>query len=94
MSLYEFLALNEHPAGTATRVVDPRTCFRSKHLDKQSDDRIRCVELSALFALGGCELSEEIFVDTSEDVLRFIGAVGKTDRTYKVDNLPKFHLIQ
>ena len=74
--LDELLALDEHAARAAARVVDA-ALVRREHLDEHADDAARRVELAALLALGARELGEEVLVDAAEDVL---GPVGRRRR--------------
>src|SRR5438552_8021378 len=60
----EFFRLHEHAAGTATGVVN--TAFvGSEHLNEETNDALRSVELAALFAFGAGELAEKVFVDAA-----------------------------
>ncbi len=68
VGLDEFLALDEHAAGAATRVEDA-ALVGGEHLDQDPDDAAGRVELAALLALGTGELREEILVDAAQDVL-------------------------
>src|SRR5947207_6031565 len=57
----EFFRLHEHAAGTAARIVDAAFVW-SEHFDEESNDALRCVELTAFLAFGAGELTEEVFV--------------------------------
>src|ERR1051325_1377974 len=58
----EFFRLHEHAAGTAARIVNAAS-VGSEHLNEETDDALRCVELAAFLALGARELAEEVFVN-------------------------------
>ncbi len=68
MRLYEFLTLDKHAARTAAGVKDPAFIWLD-HLDKNPDNRSGGVELPALLPFRICELSEEVFINPSQDVL-------------------------
>jgi hypothetical protein len=63
----ELLGLDKHAAGAAARVVEPPLVW-AEHFHKEFHDAARCVELSALLSFGARELSEEVLVDSTEDV--------------------------
>src|SRR5436189_111433 len=60
----EFFRLHEHAAGTAAGIVDA-AFVGSEHLDEETHDALRCVELAALLAFGAGELAEKIFVNAA-----------------------------
>jgi hypothetical protein len=93
VGLDELLALHEHAARAAARVVDA-TPVRREHLDEHADDVRRCVELSALLALGARELREEVLVDPPEHVLRAVGRRAEADVADEVDQLPEPPLVE
>ena len=87
VGLDEGLGLNEHAAGAAAGVVDA-ALVGFEHLDEQAYDASGCVELAAEFALGLCELAEEVFVDAAEGVAG-LGAVAlEADVGDEVDQAP------
>src|SRR5213593_2781335 len=51
-------------------------------------------ELSALLAFGACELGEEVFVDTAENILGAIGGAAQSDIADEIDELAKPLLVQ
>jgi len=63
----EFFRLHEHAAGTAAGVVNA-AFVGGEHLDEQTDDALRSVELAAFLAFGAGEPAEEVFVDAAEQV--------------------------
>ena len=73
----EFFRLHEHAAGTAAGIVNA-AFVGSEHLDEETHDALRRVELAAFLAFGAGEPAEEVFVDAAEDVfamrLRFVAA--------------------
>ena len=78
MLFYEVGRLYEHAARTAGR-IEYFAPVRLYHFDHETHDGTRCKKFAALlsFALG--ELSEEIFVDLTEEVAcgvrRYIGEI-------------------
>ena len=68
VGLHELLALDEHAARAAARVVDA-ALVRGEHFDQHADDATGRIELAALLAFGTGELGEEVFVDAAQDVL-------------------------
>jgi hypothetical protein len=86
MRLDELLALHEHAAGAAARVVDP-ALIGCEHLDQHAHDMRRRIELAALLALGAGELRQEIFVDAAEDVAGAVSRAAKADIADEVDQL-------
>jgi hypothetical protein len=64
----ELLALHEHTRRAAAGVVDA-PAVGLEHLHQQLDDTARGVELAALFAFRAGELTEKVFVDSSQDVV-------------------------
>ncbi len=70
----EAVGLDEHAAGAAARVVHA-ALVGFEHLNQQSNDAARRVELAAEFAFGLSELAEEVFVYATECVAGF-GAVA------------------
>ena len=83
MRLDEPLALHEHAAGAAARVVDA-ALIGCQHLDEHAHDMGRGIELPALLALGARELRQEVFVDAAEDVA---GAVCRAARPMSLTRL-------
>ena len=74
---------DEEAAGATTGVVYAAS-GRFDHLDHRVDDRFRCVELAAAFALGRSELADAVFVDAADQVEVRLGAVH-VDVSEKVD---------
>ena len=91
--LDEPLALDEHAAAAAARVVDA-ALVRGEHLDEHADDVARRVELAALLALGGRELGEEVLVDAAQGVLGPIGRRTERDVRHEVDELAEARLVE
>ena len=92
-ALDEPLALDEHAAAAAARVVDA-ALVRREHLDEDPDDVARRVELAALLALGGRELGEEVLVDAAERVLGPVGRRAEGDVRHEVDELAEAGLVE
>lgn len=67
VGLDEALALHEHAARAAARVVHP-AAIRFEHLDQQADHAPRRVELAAQLALGLGELAQEVLVHAAQRV--------------------------
>src|SRR5438309_3476720 len=67
----EFFRLYKHAAGTAAGIVNA-AFVGGEHLDEESHDALRSIELAAFLALGAGEPVEEVFIDTTEDVFRTI----------------------
>ena len=65
----EFFRLHEHATGTAAGIVNA-AFVGSEHLDEESHDALRGVELAAFLSLSARESAEEVFVDAAEDVFR------------------------
>lgn len=80
----EHVALHEHSAGAATRVEDPPIA-RRKHLDQETHDAARRVELPAVFSLRGGETHEEVFVHSAEHIAGAARRVGKPNRAHEID---------
>ena len=76
VGLDESLGLHEHAARAAAGVVDA-ALVRFEHLDQQSDDGARRVELAAELAFGLGELAEEVFVDAAERVAGLVAGALK-----------------
>ena len=93
MRLDELLALDEHAARAAARVVDP-ALIGCQHLDQHAHDMGRRIELAALLALGAGELRQEIFVDTAKDVAGAIGRAAEPDIADEVDKLAEALLVE
>jgi hypothetical protein len=89
----ELLALHEHAARAAARVVDAALVGR-EHFDQQADHVLRRVELAAALALGTREAGEEILVDAAQGVLRFAGFIAEGDVAHKVDDLTEALLVE
>ena len=60
----EFFRLHEHAAGTAAGIVNA-AFVGSEHLDEETHDTLRSVELAAFLALSTGEPAEEVFVDAA-----------------------------
>ena len=93
MSRDELLRLDEHPGGTAARVVDA-ALERLEHLDEEPDDAARGVELAALLALGARELGKEILIAQAEDVFRAALVVAELDVGDEVDELAEALFVE
>ena len=93
VGLDELLALDEHAAGAAARVVDA-ALVGGEHLDEHADDVARRVELAALLALGAGELGEEVLVDAAEGVLGAVGRGAERDVATEVDELAEARLVE
>jgi hypothetical protein len=63
----ELFRLHEHAAGAAGGVVDA-ALVGGEHLDEETHDAGRGVELAAVLALGAGEAGEEILVNATEEV--------------------------
>src|SRR6185437_14531162 len=74
----EFVALDEHAARTAARVVYT-ALVRLDHFHKQLDDAPRRVEFAALLAFGAGKLAKEVFVRATENVFRAVLLIAKPD---------------
>src|SRR5437870_13577497 len=93
MGFDEFFRLHEHAARTAAGIVNP-AFVGSEHLDEESHDALRGVELAAFLALGARELTQEIFVDTTEDIFRSTHFVAHADGADEVDELAESVLVE
>ena len=93
VGLDELLALHEHAARAAARVVDAALVGR-EHLDQHAHDAARRVELAAALALGAGELREEVLVDAAEHVLGAVGRVAQADVADQVDELAEPLLVE
>ena len=91
--LDEFLALHEHAARAAARVVDAALIGR-EHLDQHAHDMRRRIELAALLALGAGELRQEVFVDAAEDVAGAVGRAAEADVADEIDQLAEPLLVE
>jgi hypothetical protein len=91
--LDELFGLDKHAAGATAGVVDT-ALVGSQHLDQQTDDAGRGVELAALLAFGAGELGEKIFVDAAEDVLAAPGLVAQANVADQIDELAETLLVQ
>ena len=93
MCFYEFLALNKHPTGAAARIEDP-ALVGFQHLNKESNDAPRGVELPSLLAFRRRKLSQEIFIDPSKNILASAFLVTQTDSPDNIDQFSESLLIQ
>ena len=89
----ELLALHEHAAGAAARIVDAALVGR-QHLDQHADDVRRRIELAAALAFGAGEAGEEIFVDAAEGVLGAVGRSAESDIADQIDDLAEPLLVE
>ena len=89
----ELLALHEHAAGAAARIVDA-ALVRLDHLDKEPDNGLRRVELATALAFGAGELAEEVFVNAPENVLRTALGVAQADLADQVDEFAESRLVE
>jgi len=78
MRLDKLLALHEHAARAAARIIDP-ALIGCQHLDQHAHDMRRRIELAALLALGAGELRQEILVDAAEDVAGAVRRAAEAD---------------
>src|SRR5207253_9094220 len=90
----EFFRLHEHAAGTAARIVNA-AFVGSEHLDEETHDALRGVELAALLAFRAGETAEEIFIDAAEQVegpvlfvFRFVCL--RSGESYRADEVDEF----
>lgn len=86
--LDELLALHEHAARAAARVIHP-AFVGSQHLDQRADHAPRRVELAALLPLGTGELPQKVLVHPAQNILRPVLLVAQADGGDKVDQLPQ-----
>jgi hypothetical protein len=93
MRLDEFLALHEHAARAAARVVDA-ALVRCQHLDEHTHDMGRRIKLSAFLALSAGELGQKIFVDAAEDVACPVGRAAEAYVADEVDQLTQALLVE
>ena len=91
--LDELLGLDEHASRAAAGVIDP-PLVRLQHLDQESDDATRRVELTPALALRAGKSAEEILVHSSENVAGAVGLLGHTDLAHEVDELSEHDLVQ
>src|SRR5438094_4065374 len=89
----EFFRLHEHAAGTAAGIVNA-AFVRSEHLDEETHDALRSVELTTFLAFGAGEPAEEVFVNAAEDVFRTARLVAHADGDDKVDQLAETVFVE
>jgi len=93
MRLDELLALNEHSARPAARVIDP-ALIGCQHLDEHAHDMGRRVKLAALLALGAGKLRQEVYVDLAKDVAGAVGQAAEADIADEIDQLAEPLLVE
>ena len=93
MRLDELLALNEHSARPAARVIDP-ALIGCQHLDEHAHDMGRRVKLAALLALGAGKLRQEVYVDLAKDVAGAVGRAAEADIADEIDQLAEPLLVE
>src|SRR5690349_1441202 len=89
----EFFGLDEHAAGAAARVIDA-AFVRLDHFDEELDDGLRGVEFATLFAFGGSELAEEVFVHAAKNILGAAFLVSEADGADEIDEFAEAALIE
>src|SRR2546430_10792849 len=92
VSFDEFFRLHEHAAGTAAGIVNAAFVGR-EHLDEETHNALRSVELAAFLAFGAGELAKEVFVDAAEDVFRATRFVAHADGADEVDEIAEAALV-
>lgn len=78
MCFYELDGLNKHTTRTATRVIK-YSIVRLKHFGNQVYNTLWCVELSFTFSFCKSELTKEILIYTTYNVVLFIISVDTID---------------
>ena len=91
--LYEFLALHEHARRAAAWIVDA-ALVRLNHPHQQPNHAPRRVKLGAFLTFGAGELTEEVFIDAAQDVLRAVFFVAQTDGSNEVNQLTETLPVQ
>src|SRR5439155_18402476 len=93
VSFDEFFRLHEHAAGPAAGIVNAAFVGR-EHLDEETHNALRSVELAAFLAFGAGELAEEVFVDAAEDVFRAVRLVAHADRADEIDEFAEAVFVE
>jgi hypothetical protein len=78
MGFNKLLALDKNSARTAAGVINS-AALRFNHLNKDSNNTSRSIELAAALALRVCELPEEILVHSAEHVFTAALFIPKAD---------------
>ena len=94
VSLDKRLALDEHAAAAATRIIDTVSLVGLDHFDQQADHAARRIELAAAFALGAGEPAEEIFIDAAQDIFGPAFGIADVDGRNQVHQLAQTGLVQ
>ena len=86
MSFNELDGLDEHTTGTATGVIE-YAVIRLDHFGNQINDAFGRVELSLTFTFCKCELTEEVFIHTTDDVVFLVVRIHTVDFIQKRSEL-------
>src|SRR6266508_1588730 len=89
----EFFGLHEHAAGTAAGIVNA-AFVRSEHLDEETHDALRRIELTAFLAFGAGELAEKVFVDAAQDIFRAICFIAEADGADEIDEFAEAVFVE
>ena len=89
----EVLALHEHAAAAAARVVD-LAVVRRQHGHQGLDDAARRVELPTALAFGAGEHAQKVLVDLAQHVARLAGRGAEADGGHQVDQLAQLAVRQ
>lgn len=90
---YELLTHDEHATTSTSRVVDPPP-VGFDHLHHEFYDRFWGIELSSLFPLSIREFSEEIFIDSSEEIFGIVVFSFEFDIRDDIDEFTKRGFIE
>jgi len=93
MRLDELLALHEHAARAAARVIDP-ALIGCEHLDQHAHDMGRRIELAAFLALGAGKLRQEVLVNAAQNVAGAVGRAAEADIADEIDQLAEPLLVE
>src|SRR4051794_32118798 len=89
----EAFRLNEHPAGTAARIIDAAFVWL-EHFDEHANDGTRRIELTTTLAFSSGKLAEKILVDATENVRRVRSLLVHGDAADEVHQLADHDLVQ